>query len=251
MAKHSEVSLSSFNSLKQKLSNDHQLKQEVEWLLQLGLEKFNPSERGNRWIAGSIVEWTLALALFESGVIILPEGHNANGHDLIDMRDNARGLWSVKSSFQGKPSDFIITNGLGGAGSGLSEVTVFLHPKLEGIVYVDPLIHFDVVNAVVARGGESRLPFGALKQHAEKFPENVIPLNIPENKGTNFHGDPGLDAVRMLTETGVFSRLNRPFRIVESRSGDVVTRLREINSLVRDGSLTDAQAAKAIDQLLA
>ncbi|NHA00515.1 hypothetical protein G5V59_12090 [Nocardioides sp. W3-2-3] len=124
-------SLAQFDRLRGTFHRDAGLRQETEWAYRLAVETYNPSDRGLRFITGGIGEWIVTLAAYRAGIVTLPDGHNADGHDTVDLLSQARGLWSVKTSY--KPGGkFTITNGQGGPGAGLVVSTIFLSPEPAG-----------------------------------------------------------------------------------------------------------------------
>ena len=80
------------------MAKDRQLRNEIESLMLLLVETYNPSDRGVRFITGGIGEWMLAFAAYSAGVLSMPAGHNANGFDLAGLLAEAKRLWSVKGS---------------------------------------------------------------------------------------------------------------------------------------------------------
>jgi hypothetical protein len=158
------------------------LRGEVEAALQLLIDRVDPGDRGARFVIGTAVEWIIASAAWSAGVLSAPGGHSVDGFDLQDLEDQAKGLWSVKSSFQPKGSTFRISNGMGGSGKGLMDPTVFLHPRLPGMVLVDPHAHPEVVATVRQKADGTDLPFAELRTHAERTPECVIALRMPVNE---------------------------------------------------------------------
>jgi hypothetical protein len=239
-----------FHALKRQLLDPTTLR-EFQWLLELAVRKYNPSNRGNRWIIGGIVEWAITLVLLEAGAIAIPDGHNADGHDLVHVLGESRALWSVKSSFSPGITEFIISNGLGGSGSGFHVPTVFTHPKLPGIVLVDPSIHHECASAAIAKAGETRMPLKAVIQHAQRNPDFVAVCTIPENPKIQTKEDPSLEAVKQILNTDIFHILNRS--ISQSASTDEVKQLdalERIQKMQVSGLIDLAQAQKMVSELL-
>jgi hypothetical protein len=248
-------STSDFAQLREAFAADPQLAQELQWLLHIAVENFNPSSRANRFIIGALVEWGIALAAFSAGILTLPQGHDADGDDVAGLRDAAKYRWSVKSSFSKQRSyQFIIQNVRGRKEDGPTErkmeETLFLHPLLPGIVHVDPVEHRQVLSALRFDGDAWVLPLQVLQDHAVTSPEHVIPLVVPPNPGAK-EVDPAMDIIRAFVMQPHFQRLGSAFRQQAARSqSDVVDRLQEIKRMASDGALTEVQASAAIDKIL-
>ncbi|MGL5829224.1 MAG: hypothetical protein ACRC0L_06605, partial [Angustibacter sp.] len=215
-------SSASFAELRRAFVADPQLGQELQWLLHVAVENFNPSNRANRFIIGALVEWGIALAAFSAGILTLPQGHDADGDDVAGLRDASKYRWSVKSSFSNQRSyQFIIQNVRGRKGSdpgtAAMEETLFLHPLLPGIVHVDPTDHPEILNALRFDGDAWVLSLLPLLEHATSAPDHVIPLMVPPNPGAK-QVDPALDIVRALVLQPHFQRLGSAFRQQASRS---------------------------------
>lgn len=251
----SSDSSSDFAQLRTAFDADPQLAQELEWLLRIAVENFNPSSRANRFIIGALVEWGIALAAFSAGILTLPQGHDADGDDVAGLRDAAKYRWSVKSSFSKQSSyQFIIQNVRGRkdghAGDLAMEETLFLHPLLPGIVHVDPREHSTVVASLRFDGDAWVLPLRALIDHANENPSHVIPLAVPPNPQAK-QVDPAMDIIRTFVMQPHFQRLGSAFRLEAARSkSDVVEQLQAIRKMAVDGQLSTAQATAAIDKLL-
>ncbi|KRC92760.1 hypothetical protein ASE25_05515 [Terrabacter sp. Root85] len=248
-------STSDFAQLKQAFAADPQLAQELQWLLHIAVENFNPSSRANRFIIGALVEWGIALAAFSAGILTLPQGHDADGDDVAGLRDAAKYRWSVKSSFSKQRSyQFIVQNVRGrkeeGRTEGKMEETLFLHPLLPGIVHVDPLEHQQVLTSLRFDGDAWVLPLQALQDHAQACPDHVIPLVVPPNPGAK-EVDPAMDIIRALVMQPHFQRLGSAFRQQAAKSrSDVVERLQEVKRMEQQGLLSAAQAQAAINAVL-
>jgi hypothetical protein len=218
--------------------------------LRVLVQRVNPSDRGLRFVVGASVEWIIAAAAWDAGVLALPQGHGANGFDLRDMSTHARGLWSVKASFSKGKSTFRISNGLGGAGRGLQDDTIFAHPRLPGLVIVCPALHGNVVAEVRPRTDATELPFKALEGHAAEHPECVAPLDMPVNPGTGIE-DPSLIFVRELLSSGRFPLLARVFAAAKGATSDLATQITELAALRDEGVLSDEEFTAAKTRLLA
>ena len=237
-----------FDALRAAISADPQLHTEIEWLLRLSVETYNPSDRGIRFIVGSIGEWLVAFAEYAAGLISLPSGHNTDGYDVATLRAEARDLWSVKSSYRTGGS-FIISNGRNGPGPGMTEATIFWSPELPGWVYGHPELHPHLPSGMVERTDSWELPKFVVADHARLHPECVIEIDIPENPGTAT-SDPGFEAVKILVQSGPFRRLKKMLDDVESRSKtSVVEQLRELLDMHNQGLISREALDHAVQRV--
>lgn len=250
---------SEFAELRRAFLRDPQLSEELEWLLRISVENFNPSSRANRFIIGALVEWGIALAAYSGGVLTLPQGHDMDGDDVAGLRNAAQYRWSVKSSFSRQRNyTFIIQNVRGRRVDPnvpppkcRMEPTLFLHPLLPGIVHVHPDRHLRVTSHLRFDGDAWVLPLSAVAAHAQEHPDQVVPLRVPPNPGAK-QVDPALDIVRAFVIQPHFHRLGKPFRDQAARARDgIIDQLREIKAMESRGELTTTQARAAIDRMLA
>lgn len=235
-----------FDALRRHLLDNRAVRSEVESALQVLIDRVNPSDRGARFVVGTAVEWILAAAAWEAGVLATPGGHSVNGHDLEDIERSAKGMWSVKSSFRNTSSSFRITNGLGGAGRGLTDPTVFLHPRLPGAVLVHPDVHTGVADKVVAKSDGTDLGFRWIAEHATAHPECVIELIMPVNEGRG-REDAALLFTKGLLTVSRFPRLSRVFSDNAAQPESLASEISRLAALRDSGDLNDDeyQAAKA------
>ena len=118
-----------YDLLRDRIRDDSYFRPELEFALRLYVERVNPTERANRFGSGAAVEWIIAAATYSLGVLTVPAGHNADGFDLLDIRTEAQGLWSIKNTTN--RSDFRLSNGMGGAGRGFNHPLILLSPALQ------------------------------------------------------------------------------------------------------------------------
>jgi hypothetical protein len=237
-----------WDQLKKAIESDAQLKAEIEWLLQLALETYNPSDRGIRFITGAIGEWLLAFASYAAGVLSLPDGHTANGHDLRSLKARAGEMWSVKSAST-IGGNFTITNGRGGAGQGMTTPVVFWSPEFEGMIYADPKVHPWVKEAQHSTSDAMVIPKAAIRAHALANPDCFISVHIPVNPGTATK-DPGFEAVKILVEAPQFVRLKKMLVDVEAKEDlTIVSQLRELQKMRAAGNLTDSAYEAAVTRV--
>lgn len=227
-----------FDQFRDTLAANPELRAELESALDLNVRRVNPTDRANRFGSGGAVEWILASAAFAAGVLTIPGGHNSNGFDLRDVRDDARGLWSVKNTT--KRSNFRLTNGIGGAGAGLVEPVIFLSPALPGLVLVHPAAHPDVAARVEVKADATVLPFGVVADHAVRRPECVVPCRMPANPGTGSE-DPWKDYVESLLSSDRFPRLSELFVAAKPVSGTLTSELQRLIEQRDSGAITAAQ----------
>lgn len=247
-----EVAISSgsraFDELRDGLARDPQVRSELENAFRLNVERVNPTDPGNRFIVGGAIEWLIAAAAWSLGVLTLPGGHSARGFDLLDLQDAARGLWSVKAQTGASAGQWRITNGLGGAGKGFVEPTVFVAPHLPGLVFVDPAQHLEVSSEAQAKNDAVILPARAVRIHAQRHPECVAPLVAPVNEGRG-RENPFLSYAQTLVNPGQFPRLSRMFEDATPRSGGAVAEVAELVSLRSTGQITDQQFHALVNRI--
>lgn len=236
-----------FDQLRLSIQRDRQLRNEIESLMLLLVETYNPSDRGVRFITGGIGEWMLAFAAYSAGVLTLPAGHNANGFDLQGVLARAKGLWSVKGSNR-RGGDFIISNGRNGPGAGFIEPTVFWSPDLPGMVFADPRIHEWVATRQRALKDSTVIAKSVISEHAEAHPECVIQLEVPENPGTATK-DPAFEAVKLLVSGGNFPRLRKMLEDVAKVDSSLVGQLQALRSMRDAGDLSPATYEAAVQKL--
>ncbi|MEG3615570.1 hypothetical protein [Isoptericola haloaureus] len=238
------VSLSSgsksFDQLRDALAGDSGLRAELENALDLNVNLVNPSDPGGRFISGGAVEWILAATAYRVGILSVPGGHQARGFDLRDLLNEARGLWSVKNQSSSSKSEYRLTNGLGGAGAGFIEPTVFLSPHLPGITYVDPTVHQEVAARAVKRSDAWVIRFKAIAEHAQSHPECVALCRIPTNPKTGNH-DPGMDYTQELLAPARFPRLSGLFQDANPPTASVMGEIRDLIAMKDAGQITDSQ----------
>lgn len=235
-----------FDDLRQALAGSAGLRAELEAALDLNVHRVNPTDRANRFGSGAAVEWILASVAFSAGVLTIPGGHNADGFDLRDLREDARSLWSVKN--QTKRGEWRISNGLGGAGGGFTEATVFVSPSLPGITYVDPRLHVDVSSQVVEKRDAVTLPARVIEEHAQEHPECVAECSMPRNPGSG-EEDPWMDYVENLLSPERFPRLSRLFVASKPVRGSLTTELQSLLALRDAGQITGDQFDHLVSRL--
>lgn len=237
-----------FDKLRDKMSTDRALRNEVRDAIYALTEKINVSDRGSRFVAGGTIEWIVAAACYATGVVAIPDGHDADGFDLTGVSAAVKGLFSVKSSLS-KTSAFRITNGINGAGKGFVEPTIFLHKRLGGMVFADPKRHTKLTSQAQTKADAVVLSLKTIIEHAEQHPECVIPLEIPYNQGRGTY-DPSREFARELLEGGTnYPNLSRLFKL-KDKGSSVPEQIEKLKRYRDEGVLTDAQFAKAVDAVL-
>lgn len=224
------------------------VRREFEDALRANLHRIDPSDRANRFGSGAAVEWIVAAAAFEAGVLMVPGGHNVNGMDLIDVRNHLRGYWSIKNSSLQRTSGFRISNGMGGAGRGFVDPVILLAPALPGVVFADPTIHIELAKKATTTGDATVLPFSAVKLFSEQHPECVALCEIPINEHLGID-NPWMDYVKSLLEPKRFPRLSRLFAPVSTPGGDFADQIRQLGQLRDDGVITPSQFDGLLESL--
>lgn len=213
------------------------------------LARANPTDRAARFVVGGAVEWIVAAAAWSAGVLTIPGGHNANGFDLTDVLSQAKGLWSIKFGSQRRPGEWRLTNGLGGAGKGFVEPTIFVHKKLGGLLYIDPAQHPSVVAKVVSADDAAKLPFRVTLDFASAHPECVAEVDVPINEGQSA-SDPHA-FIKDLLSPVTFPNLGKVFVDATPIPKTVADEIRHLTELRDSGVLSNDQLKLAIDKLLA
>lgn len=228
------------------MKRDKHLLSELEAALDLNVRRINPTDRANRFGSGAAVEWILAAVAFASGALSIPGGHNANGFDLRDLRDDARGLWSVKN--QTRRGEWRISNGLGGAGNGFVEPTIFVSPSLPGLTFVDPELHLDVSRQVVRKSDAVTLPPRVIEEHSSLHPECVANCTMPKNPGTGTE-DPWMDYVENLLTRDRFPQLSNLFVAARPAAGTLTSELKSLLAMRDSGQITPDQFSVLVAKL--
>jgi hypothetical protein len=195
-----------FEIFKNYLASNPQTVSEIETAFAAVLSKVDPSDRGNRFVSGSAFEWILAAASGVAGIATIPGGHSENNYDLLSLRENLRGLWSIKSSTTKSLGNFRLTNTMNSSGAALKTPTLFLHPKLPGLVYLDPKMAPRVAAKVKVLKDATTISGKLINEYAENNPDLVAPLHTPVNLG-NGKGDPNLDFVAGILTSGTYPKL--------------------------------------------
>ncbi|UOW01872.1 hypothetical protein [Agrococcus sp. SCSIO52902] len=241
---------SQFDALRRHLLSHNEVRREVEFAFSSLLTAANPSDRGLRFLFGSGAEWIMASAAWSAGVLTAPAGHNANGFDLGDLLDKAKGLWSVKASASTSASQIRLKNFMGDGGRvDWTEPTVFVGPYLKGAVLVDPRSHTEVAEAASNIGDALVLGGGAVKAFAKSHPQNYIPFDVAVN-----HGGASADRyafVKSVITPDHFPILSKPFLaaapVADRSRVEEITRL----ALLRDqGVLDEEQFKRAVDTVI-
>lgn len=243
-----------FDVLKQHLDSDGAVRREVEFALSALLARANPSNRANRFVYGNGVEWIIACAAWSAGVLTSPAGHDANGFDLADLLDDAKGLWSVKASASGKATQVRLINFMGtGEGARWEEPTLFVSPFLEGAVLVVPGVHRDIADlashghdALTLRPADLR----AIKEFSTAHPENRIALDVAANRGDAPTQDS--DFIQTILLPSVFPHLSKPFAAAQPvGAGSIVDEITGLTTLRAKGDLTEDEFQKAVRRVIA
>jgi len=237
-----------FDKLRTGLAADSSVRNELEAAMRLNVDRVNPSDPGNRFITGGAVEWLIAAAAWALGVLTIPAGHSARGFDLMDVQDAARGLWSVKQQSAKNKAAFRITNGLGGAGKGFVEPTVFVSPHLPGLVFIDPQVHRETAARVQEKSDAVVLPFAAVSDHANQFPACVAPLAAPINEGRGTE-NPFLSYAQTIATPERFPRLALMFTAAKPESSGRAAEVAELVAMKASGAISDEQFNALVNKI--
>lgn len=229
-----------FDLLRDTLARDAALRGELESALRLNVDRVNPTDPGNRFVVGGAVEWIIAAAAWHAGALSVPGGHSARGFDLMDLQRAARGMWSVKSASSKAKSEWRITNGLGGSGTGFRDATVFVSPHLPGLVFVDPELHTEVTRRARSNKDAVVLGFGVVVEHANMHPECVAPLVAPANEGRGAE-NPFLAYAQTVLTPDRFPRLSTMFTAAKPAAGSKADQALQLIAAKNAGDLTDEQ----------
>jgi hypothetical protein len=193
------------------------------------------------------VEWILAAAAYNAGILTAPAGHNVDGYDLRNLRAKAQGLWSVKNTTRPR-TDFRLTNGMGGAGRGFVEPVIFLSPSLPGLTFADPNQHPSLADSVQVLGDATVLKFRSVLQHALSNPECVATCRMPTNMGEG-RDDPWMDYVESLLDSSRFPLLSKMFLEARSHGNSIVEVLEQLSKLLKTGVITQAQFDELVTKI--
>jgi hypothetical protein len=233
-----------FRIFKDFLEKNPKVGLEIETAFNAVLSRIDPADRGNRFVTGGAFEWILAAACGVAGIATMPGGHSENDYDLLSLRDNMRGMWSVKSATSKTLTPFRLTNTMNSKGTNFAAPTVFLHPKFPGIVYVNPLEAPKLASKVKVLKDATTLSSSLLLQFAKQNPQLVIPLSTPFNPKTG-KGDPYLDFVAGILTAGTYPNLGP----IISELKDNARTINLLRSQFERGILTKDQYQIELDKL--
>ena len=239
-----------FDVLRAHLMSNQAVRREVEFAFSSLLTSANPSDRGLRFLFGSGAEWIMASAAWSAGILTAPAGHNANGFDLGDLLNQAKGLWSVKASASRSAGDVRLKNFMGdGSSADWTEPTLFVGPYLKGAVLIDPRIHSEV-KAKMRHGADALLlGGGVVKRFAVDNPHNYVAFDVAINKGGG-PNDPYAFVKSVITPEH-FPVLSRPFvAATPAKTSTLVDEIQRLADLRDGGVLDDGSFKKAVDLLI-
>lgn len=216
------------------------------------LEQVNPSDHGARFVAGAVAEWILASAMYQSGVLSPPAGHDATGFDLDVLQDVLHTKFSSKAQFSKSSSSFIISNGQGGDGGGLKFPVIFMSPNIGGIVLIDPELHPEVLSEQKSRKDSVTLSVKAVIEHRDRHPECFVALDLPLNQGRGDR-DAGSELARELLDSQRFPSLRRLFvdSVRHTGAGDLLAQIEGFKKLRDEGTLTEEQFQAVVAKIVA
>lgn len=238
-----------FDTLRHHLLSSPAVKREVEFAFSSLLTAANPSDRGLRFLFGNGAEWIMAAAAWSAGVLTAPAGHNANGFDLGDLLNKAKGLWSVKASASSAAGDIRLKNFMGdGANADWTEPTLFVGAYLKGAVLVDPAQHTEVHDKMRHGNDALLLGGGVVKRFAQDNPANYVPFDVAINQGGGAN-DPYAFVKSVITPEH-FPILSKPFLAAAPIVTDnLVEAIKKLADLRDQGVLDDESFKKAVDRI--
>lgn len=238
-----------FDTLRHHLLNTPAVKREVEFAFSSLLTAANPSDRGLRFLFGNGAEWIMAAAAWSAGVLTAPAGHNANGFDLGDLLNKAKGLWSVKASASSSAGDIRLKNFMGdGANADWTEPTLFVGAYLKGAVLVDPAQHTEVHDKMRHSSDALLLGGGVVKRFAQDNPANYVSFDVAINQGGGAN-DPYAFVKSVITPEH-FPILSKPFLAAAPIVTDnLVEEIKKLADLRDQGVLDDESFKKAVDRI--
>lgn len=238
-----------FDTLRHHLLTTPAVKREVEFAFSSLLTAANPSDRGLRFLFGNGAEWIMASAAWSAGVLTAPAGHNANGFDLGDLLNKAKGLWSVKASASSSTGDIRLKNFMGdGANADWTEPTLFVGAYLKGAVLVDPTQHTEVHDKMRHSNDALLLGGGVVKRFAQDNPANYVPFDVAINQGGGAN-DPYTFVKSVITPEH-FPILSKPFLAAAPIVTDnLVEEIKKLADLRDQGVLDDESFKKAVDRI--
>ena len=234
-----------FRIFQESLDKNPDLVIEIETSMKAILNRIDPSDRGIRFVSGAAFEWVLAAACGVAGISAIPAGHSQNSVDLLSLRNEMKGLWSIKSSTTSKLNSFRLTNTMNNANAKFTTPTIFVHPLLPGLVYLDPKLAPLVVSKVKQKKDALEISGSIIKNYAINNPGMVAPLKAPfnENKG---NGDPYLDFVSNILTAGNYPRL----QIIMKELGENSKTLSAIKSAMDQGIMTNDQYHQILEKII-
>lgn len=239
-----------FDRLKAHLDTHPVVVREVEFAFSSLLVAANPSDRGLRFMFGGGAEWIMAAAAWCAGILTAPAGHNANGFDLTDLLESARGMWSVKASASVHSSQIRLTNFMGeGKSATWSDPTLFVSPYLGGAVFIDPKLEPDVRSQTKNSSDALVLNAKAVRDFADTHPANRVTFDVAINDG-RVKGD-RYAFIKSILEPAHFPHLSKPFTAAAPvNSSTLVDEIERLTDLKERGGLDDAAFNAALQALL-
>lgn len=234
-----------FRIFKEYLASELELVTEIETAMKAVLNRIDPSDRGIRFVTGAAFEWILAAACGVAGISTLPGGHSENGYDLLALRENMKGLWSVKSSTTVNFNYFRLTNTMNNANAKFTTPTIFIHPKLPGLVYLDPKLSPEIASKVKIKKDAIDISGSLVNQYALANPNLVAKLKAPINENLG-KGDPYLDFVSNLLTAGNYHFLGPIMNNLKENSKTLMA----IRSALEQGILSNDQYQQMLEKII-
>ncbi len=245
-------SFRAFQQLRERWSTNSGLGLEVLRAMHEIINRYDVSDRANRFVVGHYMEAVLAATFYGADLIAPPAGANADGFDLRGITAHFHDVMSVKCSFT-PGQGFRITNGMNGPGRGWTDPTLFISPSLPGIVYASPAEHPDLAALVRQVSDATTLNLTALREHVRRHPECVIPIVVPANPRTG-RGSLGADVFRQIVgdSPGMYPELSRVMvrARIASEGGDMMEQVAQLLDWERGGRITAAQREDMVGRLI-
>lgn len=238
-----------WDAIRDLVASDKSLRREIELYLISILNSYNPSNQGDRFVVGSLGEWLVAAMAYAAGVISFPDGHSVKSHDLKGLIKDSIAKWSIKSSYS-RGGNFGITNGMGGSGKGMTTTTIFWSPEFPGMVIIDPVLRPEIKEKEKDAKDQIQLSKKVVLEFSMKYPECVIPLNLPENLGLA-ESDENFSLVKRLIESqgAGLKRLGMLLRDFDVKNKSLAEQILELKAMRDSGQISEAQFEAAVTKL--
>lgn len=220
-----------FDNVREYLNQNRDVKRELEFAFTSLLAAANPTDRGTRFAFGGGAEWIMAATAWCAGVLMAPKGHNTNGFDLTDLRNKARGLWSVKASASPQSSDIRLINYMGDGkdNAAWTVPTLFVGPYFGGAVFINPEQEIEIQKKTRKTSDALTLRSKYVRDFSEDHPANHIAFDVAINEGKTQSASHAF--IKSILTPEHFPKLSQLFTSAEPISRN--TRLETIKGYVQ------------------